>query len=145
MSESDKTGYRRWFSSVVVVLVVFAVIVPEVSALKCFICNSKYNGTACLSPPQKQHLQDCPLIDGNQATLCRTMFISMGTEGTTVDRRCGYIPQHKDCLNTATFQIKSTTCQCRVDGCNASSMTGPTFGLIALSALIGVVLCRSAQ
>ncbi|OQR70360.1 hypothetical protein BIW11_11675 [Tropilaelaps mercedesae] len=120
-----------------------AIVVPSADSIKCYICNSKYNGTTCLSPPHKDHIQECPLINGNPAILCRTMYITMGMEEATVDRRCGYLKQHKDCLNTATFQIKSTTCQCQKDACNPASATAaPALLLVALSALIGVGLCR---
>lgn len=119
--------------------------VPSADALKCYICNSKYNGTTCLTPPNKQHLVDCPLINGQTATYCRTMYITMGMEDSTVDRRCGHKNQGKACLNTATFQIKSTTCQCEGDGCNpAASTAAPALLLVALSALLGVALSRGA-
>ncbi|XP_003747288.1 uncharacterized protein LOC100898800 [Galendromus occidentalis] len=126
-------------------LVLFvSIVVPGAEALKCYICNSKYNGTGCLSPPHKDFIRDCPTINGQPAILCRTMFITMGTEEPTVDRRCGAAKQHKECLNTATFQIKSTTCQCETDACNPATASAPTMMLVALSAIVGVALCRSA-
>ncbi|XP_022643591.1 uncharacterized protein LOC111272649 [Varroa jacobsoni] len=126
-----------------VVFILAITFIPSADSLRCYICNSKYNGTTCLSPPHKEHIQECPLIHGNPASLCRTMYITMGMEEATVDRRCGYLPQHKTCLNTATFQIKSTTCQCKTDACNpASPSAAPALLLVTLSAVIGIGLCR---
>jgi len=134
------------------VCLVLTVSVVEVGALRCYVCNSKYNGTGCVSkPPSDEFLINCPpkrfekeLDIQGTPLVCRTMYITAGTEEPTIDRRCGYKKQHKECLNTATFQIKSTTCQCESDGCNSPASGPVTSFLVVVFALLGVAICRQA-
>jgi hypothetical protein len=124
--------------------------VSQVDGLKCYVCNSKFNDT-CLSPPSPKYLVDCdaerhlwPRSQSSDFKVCRTMWITVGDDAPHIDRRCGWLEQHKDCVNTATFQIKSTTCQCRADGCNPASNAAPAIIVVALSAILALFISRSS-
>ncbi|XP_003743195.1 uncharacterized protein LOC100906353 [Galendromus occidentalis] len=119
-------------SSNFALLVVAAVVLMgsyEVSAFRCYVCNSRNDTDCAKSPIDRRFLKECETVpyENNKEKepfiVCRHQIVQK--EGVVFhDRRCGwkmYAKKREVCLSSSDNLVKTTSCECHTEACNSTS------------------------
>ncbi|GAB6018687.1 hypothetical protein CHUAL_000363 [Chamberlinius hualienensis] len=130
-------------------ILLIAVAVHSVSAIRCYQCNSITDAGCDLLPVNNKYIKDCSeLKDGSRYDRCRKIeqWVDIEVEGQKpihrIARTCG-MPQgddERDCYYRAGFGGRQQVCSCQEPECNAATKLN-SINIFAISLFSTIALC----
>lgn len=132
--------------SITLLAVVLAVMVQDMSAIKCYSCSTHVDEDKCSNPDPSMTtmIQECAADE----KYCRKVEQDINIDGedtSRIYRSCAKTSNapNEDCLErTGTYRFKSWYCECDGELCNSASGSQTSMVVMSISAVLGFIVKR---